>query len=373
MKFSIVLSTRPEIIKLSPFIKYLKVNKKNFYLINTKQHSLKNMSGIFFDFFKIREKIYNINPLKKSQYIFLSDSIKLISKILLANKPDFLVVQGDTNTCLAGCLSASLLNRNLNKNEKIKIIHIESGLRSFDNNMPEEINRKIVDKLSDILFVPTKFDLNNLKRENCIKSKIVKVVGNTITDVLKECVPICNDSSILKNLKIKKKNFFLVTLHRPESVDNYKNLFKLSKILLNLSNQYDLPIVFPIHPRTKDKLKKFKIKLSDNIKIIEPLKYTDFIKLLKETKIVLTDSGGIQEEAAIIGTPCITLRTTTERQITIFKKVNFLASYDLKKVKKAVDFFLKKKISKISNFGNGNVSIKIYKELLKIYNKSKKN
>ena len=206
MKFSIVLSTRPEIIKLSPFIKYLKVNKKNFYLINTKQHSLKNMSGVFFDFFKIQEKIYNINPSKKSQYIFLSDSIKLISKILLDNKPDFLFVQGDTNTCLAGCFSASLLNRNLNENKKIKIIHIESGLRSFDNNMPEEINRKIVDKLSDILFVPTKFDLNNLKREDCIKSKTVKVVGNTITDVLKECVPICNDSNILKNLKVKKIN-----------------------------------------------------------------------------------------------------------------------------------------------------------------------
>ena len=109
------------------------------------------MSNVFFDFFKIKEKIYNINPSKKSQFIFLSESIKSISKILIANKPDFLVVQGDTNTCLAGCLSASLINRSLNKKDKIKIVHIESGLRSFDDNMPEEINRKIVDKLSDIL------------------------------------------------------------------------------------------------------------------------------------------------------------------------------------------------------------------------------
>lgn len=373
MKFSIVLSTRPEIIKLSPFIKYLKVNKKKFYLINTKQHILKNMSNVFFDFFKIKEKIYNINPSKKSQFIFLSESIKSISKILITNKPDFLVVQGDTNTCLAGCLSASLINRSLNKKDKIKIVHIESGLRSFDDNMPEEINRKIVDKLSDILFVPTKFDLNNLKKENHNKSKIIKVVGNTITDVLKQNLLICNKSNILRSLGLKKDKFFLATLHRPESVDNYKNLLKLSKILRTLSIQFNLPIVFPVHPRTKDKLKKFKIKISNNIKIIEPLRYTDFIKLLKETKIVLTDSGGIQEEAAIMGTPCITLRTTTERQITIMKKVNFLAEYDIKKVQKAANFFSNKKIKKISDFGDGNVSVKIYKNLIKIYNKCMKN
>ncbi len=164
MKFCIVLSTRPEIIKLSPLIRKLTKNKDEFYLINTNQHFLDKMSKVFFDFFKITGKIYNINPNKNSQVTFFSDSVKSIEKILKKNKPTFLVVQGDTNTGLAGCMAASLINRNLEDKNKIKIVHIEAGLRSFDNTMPEEINRKIMDQMSDILFPPTKFDFNNLKQ-----------------------------------------------------------------------------------------------------------------------------------------------------------------------------------------------------------------
>lgn len=363
MKFSIVLSTRPEIIKLSPFINCLKDKKEKFYLINTNQHSLKKMSKIFFDFFKIKEKVYNLKPSKKSQFLFLSESIKSISKILLSNKPDFLVVQGDTNTSLAGCLAASFINRNLKEEDKIKIVHIESGLRSFDDSMPEETNRKIIDKLSNILFVPTKFDYNNLKKENCIKHKKVDIVGNTISDVLKKHLPLTVKSKILEKFNLKKKNFFLVTLHRPESVDNFKNLKKLKKILEFLFRQYKLPIIFPIHPRTANMLKKFKIRLDNNIRIIPPLEYLDFLKLLRDTKIVFTDSGGLQEEASIIGTPCVTLRTTTERQITMIKKVNFLAGYEISKVRKATKFFFNKPISKLTDFGNGGVSNKIYVKL----------
>ena len=208
MKICIVLSTRPEIIKLSPVISILKRNRHNFYLINTNQHSIKNMSKIFFDFFKIKEKIYNLKPSKKSQYLFLSESINMISKILKANKPDYLIVQGDTNTSLAGCLAASFLNRGLTKKEKIKIAHIESGLRSFDDTMPEEINRKIIDRISNLLFIPTSFDYKNLKKEDCLKDKKTFLVGNTISDVIKKNLPLSKKSKILNKLKLKKKNFF---------------------------------------------------------------------------------------------------------------------------------------------------------------------
>ena len=155
-------------------------------------------------------------------------------------------------------------------------------------------------------------------------------------------------------------------MHRPESVDIKKNLIKLFNTFNNLTKEFNQPIIFPIHPRTKDKIKRLKLKIDKRIKIIEPLEYLSFLKLMKESKIILTDSGGIQEEAAIIGVPCITLRTTTERQITLHKKVNIMTGYNEIKIIKAVKQFNKKKIFKIKDFGTGQVTNKIYKELLKI-------
>ena len=366
MNICIVLSTRPEIIKLSPVIQKLKENKDKYYLINTNQHTLKKMSKVFFDFFKINGKLYNIKSVKTSQNSFFSNAIKEINKILEKNKPDFLIIQGDTNTSLAGCMAASLINRNLTNDKKIKIVHIEAGLRSFDNSMPEEINRKIIDQLSDILFIPTEFDFKNLKKENCVKGKKTFVIGNTISDVLKKYIPISQKSKIIEMLGLKKKNYFLITLHRPESVDVKKNLISLFNTFNILANKYNHPFVFPIHPRTKDKIKKLKLKIDKRIKIIEPLEYLSFLKLMKESKIILTDSGGIQEEAAIIGVPCITLRTSTERQITLLKKVNIMTGYNQRKIINAVKVFNSKTIFKIKDFGLGQVTNKIYKELSKL-------
>ena len=364
MKFCVVLSTRPEIIKLSPLIKKFKIQKNQFYLINTNQHTLNKMSKVFFNFFKISGKIYNIYPNKKSQASFFSESVRSIEKILKINKPNFLIVQGDTNTGLAGCLAASFINRNLEHKDKIKIVHIESGLRSFDDTMPEEINRKLIDQMSDILFPPTKFDFNNLQKDNCLKSKKIYIVGNTITDVLREYLPLANKSKILEKLKIKKKNYFLVTLHRPESVDIKKNLSSLLKTLKILNKKYDCPIIFPIHPRTKNNMKKLKLSFDKKIKIIEPLEYLEFLKLMKDSKLILSDSGGIQEEASILGVPCVTLRTSTERQITLLRKVNIMTGYNRNKILKAVKTFHNKNIKKIKDFGAGNVTNKIYKKLI---------
>jgi len=191
MKICIVLSTRPEIIKLASLIKILKDEKINFFLINTNQHYINIMSDVFFKFFKIPKPKYNIKASSSTYGGFFSKTIKSIEKVLYKEKPNYLIVQGDTNTALAGCFAASIFNRKyFNNDNKIKIVHIEAGLRSFDERMPEEINRKLIDQLSNILFAPTSFDLKNLKKERLeLKKKIIKV-GNTISYKIKENVPL---------------------------------------------------------------------------------------------------------------------------------------------------------------------------------------
>ncbi len=365
MKFCIVLSTRPEIIKLSSFIKILKNKKENFFLVNTNQHYIKIMSKVFFNFFNIPKPKYNIKSSNRSHTSFFSKNLKEIEKILIKEKPSHLVVQGDTNTALAGCLACSIYNRKHSIEKKIKIVHIEAGLRSFDETMPEEINRKIIDKLSDILFVPTRFDLKNLKNENLLKNKKVLKTGNTITDIVKSNLSLLKKNSIIKKFNLKKRNYFLATLHRPESVDNHINFKKIIFTFNKISSLYKKKIIFPLHPRTEKIFNKLKINVSKNIIITKPLEYTDFLYLMKNCRIIFTDSGGIQEESSILGVPCITTRTTTERQVSIESKINILTGYDQKKILKAVKKFYNIKIKKTNLFGNGRVAEKIYKFLKK--------
>ena len=279
------------------------------------------MSGVFFDFFGLPKPKYNVKANSQKYGNFFSKALNGIEKILLKEKPNKLIVQGDTNTELAGCLGASIFNRKIkSKDKKIKIIHIESGLRSFDNTMPEEINRKLIDQLSDILFVPTAFDINNLKKENLIRGKKIYKVGNTISDVIKKTKPILKKNDILFKKKLKKNNYFLLTLHRPESVDDSRKLKKLILIFEKLGQKFNKKIVFPIHPRTQKIIKKISMKRISHLKFTKPLNFIDFISLMYQSKIVLTDSGGIQEETSLLGIPCITVRTSTERQPSISKK-----------------------------------------------------
>ena len=363
MKVCIVLSTRPEIIKLSSLIQIFKKKKINFFIVNTNQHYNKLMSKVFFDFFGLPKPKYNVRANSHNYGNFFSKALNGIEKILLKEKPDKLIVQGDTNTALAGCLGASIFNRKIkSKYQKIKIIHIESGLRSFDNTMPEEINRKLIDQLSDILFVPTAFDINNLKKENLIRGKKIYKVGNTISDVIKKIKPILKKKS-------KENDYFLLTLHRPESVDNSRKLKKLILIFEKLGQKFNKKIFFPIHPRTQKAIKKIFIKKTKYLKFTKPLNFIDFISLMNQSKIVLTDSGGIQEETSLLGIPCITVRTSTERQPSIRKKTNILTGYDYKKIKNAINYFDNKKIKPSKIFGDGKVSNKIFKTLIKLSNK----
>ena len=359
MKICFVLGTRPEIIKLYPLIKLcINLNIKHF-IIHTGQHYSFMMDKKFFDDFNIKPKYF----LKRDKS-FLTRAIDKISAIYLKEKPDFIINQGDTNTVLASSLACNKLKYDSINKGKFKLVHVESGLRSFDKSMPEEINRIIADQLSDILLAPKAEARKNLLRENILKKKIY-VVGNTISDSI-----ILNKKkisfNILKKLKLKKNNFFLITLHRPDMVDNKKNLTNMINFFSKLSKTKNMKIIFPIHPRTQKKIKLFKIKNFSNLEIINPCNYFDFLSLQKNAKIIFTDSGGIQEEACILNTPCITLRKNTERPETLKIKSNVLVGYNLKKINLSLNKMLKSKIKWKNPYGN-NVSNKILQILKKQY------
>ena len=367
MKICIVLSTRPEIIKLAALIKILKKNKINFFLININQHYINIMSKVFFNYFKIPKPKYNLKASSPTYGSFFSKTIKEIENILHNEKPNYLIVQGDTNTAFAGCFAASIYNRKyFEDDKKIKIIHVEAGLRSFDERMPEEINRKLIDQLSNILFTPTRFDLENLKKERLTLNKKVFTVGNTISDIIKTNIPLIKKNNILKNFNLDKKKYFLITLHRPETVDNPIKFHKLIIDFEKIGRKFKTIFLFPVHPRTKKIIKNLNLKKLSFIKFTEPLEFVDFLTVMKNSRIIFTDSGGIQEESSLLGVPCITIRTTTERQLTLFNKTNILTGYSYNKILKAVIYFNKHNTKPSSIFGKGNVSSKIFKIIKKI-------
>jgi UDP-N-acetylglucosamine 2-epimerase (non-hydrolysing) len=366
MKICIVLSTRPEIIKLSSLITILKKKKTNFFLINTNQHYIDIMSKVFFNFFKVPKPKYNIKASGYKQGSFFSKTIGGIEKILYKEKPNFLIVQGDTNTALAGCFAASIYNRkHFEDKKKINIVHIEAGLRSFDEKMPEEINRKIIDQLSNFLFVPTKFDLENLKDEKLTFNKKIFTVGNTISDIINKYTLTTKKQSILNKFKVIKDKYFLITLHRHENVDNPMKFKRLILDLEKIGKKFNTNFLFPVHPRTEKIVKKLKIKKMRFIRFVKPLEFINFLTIMKNSKIIFTDSGGIQEEASLLGVPCITIRKSTERQLSLINKNNILTGYNYKKILKAVTYLNKKNIKPSKIFGDGMVANRIFNILRK--------
>ena len=362
MKICFVLGTRPEIIKLSPLISCCRKNNVKTCIIHTGQHKLFSMEKVFFQDFKIKP-----NYILNNNNNFIANTITDLCKIYFKELPDYIVNQGDTNTVLASSLAHNILkNSQLNNT---KLVHVEAGLRSFDKSMPEETNRIISDQISDFLFAPTIISKKNLYQENIIHKKIY-VVGNTISDAL-ELSKKKIDNTVLKKFNLKKKNYFLLTLHRPDLVDQKKNLIKIIKHFSKLSEQYNLDIVFPVHPRTFEKMKKFDLLKLSKLKLIDPCNYFDFLSLQKNAKIVLTDSGGIQEETTILKTPCITIRKNTERPETVKAGMNILTSYSLNRINNAIQKSLNKKILWKNIYGK-NVSNKIFKIIKKDYEKNKK-
>jgi len=353
MKIAIVLGTRPEIIKLSSIIRECKKHSLNYFILHTNQHYSARLDEIFFDDLELPPPRYNLNIGSGSHSEEVGKMMIGIEKILQKEKPSLILVQGDTNTVLAGALAASKLH--------IPVGHVEAGLRSFDRRMPEEINRVLADHISERLFAPTKQAKEQILKEGISKNKIL-VSGNTIVDAIFQNLNIAEKKKdILKKLRLNKQNYFLVTCHRPSNVDNKDNFFKLLREFGKLYRMFKIPLIFPIHPRSSKMLKKFRLNVPAGLNLIEPAGYLEFLQLEKNAKLILTDSGGIQEEACILKVPCITLRENTERLETIYAGANMLMGENL-----CED--CQKMIEKNRNwqnpFGNGDSGKKIVKYIL---------
>jgi len=347
---AIIMGTRPEIIKMSPIIKVCEEEGIPYQSIHTGQHYSYEMDKVFFQELELPEVDYNLNVGSGTHAEQTAKILTGIEKILIKEnygKNDVVLVEGDTNTVLAGALAASKLH--------VKVGHVEAGLRSYDREMPEEINRILTDHISDYLFAPTKNAKKNLLREGIEKDKIF-VTGNTIVDSIYQNLAIAKErigSKIFKKLNITEGDYFLLTLHRQENVDIEKRLKGIIDGLNLISKKYNLPIIFPIHPRTKKMIEKFNLKFDKNIKLISPIGYLEFLQLEANAKLILTDSGGVQEESCILKVSCVTLRDNTERPETIEVSGNILVGCDKNKIIKGVELMLNKKRDWKNPFGDG--------------------
>lgn len=298
-KIATILGTRPEIIKLSPVIPSLD-KKFDHILIHTGQHYSSRLSDIFFKDLNLRVPDYNVHVGSGSHGYQVGTMLIKIEEIIKKEKPDAVIVQGDTNTTLAGALVASKLN--------IKLIHIEAGCRCGNRKLPEEINRIVTDHCSDILVAIDDESYENLIKEGIDKKKIF-LTGNTSVEALLRNKKFADKCGTLEKLNLKKEKYAVVTVHRAENTKK-ENLTGIIKALNEISKLVD--IVFPIHPRSKKAIYDTNIKIYRKVKLIEPMGYLDFIKLLSNSRFVMTDSGGVQEEAVELNVPCLVLRNETE-------------------------------------------------------------
>ena len=352
MKIASIVGARPNFIKCAPLSMELRKGF-NEVLIHTGQHYDYEMNKVFFDELNIPEPDYHLGVGSGSHGEQTGVMLKRTEEVLINEAPDVVLVFGDTNTTLAGALAASKLH--------IKVGHVEAGLRSFDKKMPEEINRVLTDHCSDLLFCPTKTAVENLKREGI--SNGVHLTGDVMVDALKENIEIAEKKArILDELSLKPKKYYLATLHRAETTDNFERLKNIVDAFCEIEN-----LILPCHPRTEKYLKQFNLwdKLTKKIKVMKPVGYLDMLMLEKKAKKILTDSGGVQKEAYIFKMPCITLRENTEWVETVEDGWNVLtgASKD-KIVEMANDFEPKGKQRDV--FGDGKASEKIV-EVIKEY------
>ncbi|MCX8081994.1 MAG: UDP-N-acetylglucosamine 2-epimerase (non-hydrolyzing) [bacterium] len=349
---AIVVGTRPEIIKLAPVIKYCRQIRFPFYLIHTGQHYSENMDAVFFKQMKLPKPDFYLGVGSGTHGQQTGRIMVKIEKILLQKRPFAIMVQGDTNTVLATSLVASKLY--------IRISHVEAGLRSYDKSMPEEINRVVSDHLSYYLFPPTERAKKNLYKEGINNN--VFVTGNTIVEALSENLKYAEkiEASILKNYRLEKNKYILLTLHRQENVDNKNRLKEVLSGINAVKKITGMQILFPAHPRTVKMIKQFGfVKDIETTKIIEPVGYFEFLALEKNARIILTDSGGIQEESCILKIPCVTLRENTERPETLDVGSNILAGWKKENIISSSEKMLNKKDGWENPFGDGTASIKI--------------
>ncbi len=350
---TIIEGTRPEIIKLSPIVRELSRKNIDFRVIHTGQHYDYNMDKIFFQELELPEPDFYLD-VRSGSHGYQTGRLLIEIEKMLINKinPSIVIVQGDTNTTLAGALSAAKLH--------VPVAHVEAGLRSFDKKMPEEINRILTDHLSDFLFAPTSTAVNNLLNEG-IKERIIFETGNTIVDAIYQHIKIAKEK--YNEEEIPATEYILLTLHRQENVDSKNVLKNILRGIELVYNETDLDIIFPIHPRTKKRINEFNLKIPKGVQVIEPVGYLEFLYMEANARLIMTDSGGVQEESCVLRVPCVTIRRNTERPETIEVGSNILAGTDPEKILESALLMLKRKSDWENPYGDGTSSKKIIKIL----------
>lgn len=318
LKVICICGARPNFMKIAPLMDaFSRSPKIDALLVHTGQHYDERMSELFFRDLGIPEPDINLEVGSASHAMQTAEIMKRFEPVVLEQKPDWVIVVGDVNSTIACALVASKLG--------VKVAHVEAGLRSFDRGMPEEVNRVLTDSISDLLLVSEPSGLENLKKEGVADEK-VRFVGNVMIDTLLKNRERAKSSKVLDELGVSSRKYAVITLHRPSNVDDVKNLAGILDAFDQIAK--DMSLILPMHPRTRKNIAalglKDRVEALTALKTPEPLGYLDFLKLMSEAALVLTDSGGIQEETTILRVPCLTLRENTERPVTISEGTNRL-------------------------------------------------
>ena len=358
MRIMLVIGARPQIIKSAPIIhEASKDSEIKFQIVHTGQHYDFEMSKIFFGELGLPNPTVNLGVGSGSHAWQTGKMMIGLEKTIKKLKPDLVLVPGDTNSTLAGALAAVKLH--------VPVAHVEAGARSYDMRMPEEVNRRLTDHCSRMLFAATENCVNNLLKEGIPKDQI-RFTGDTMYDALLRHMPKSLKSRVLERLCLKASEYAVLTVHRPENVDDHETLSNILEAIVQLR---ELTIVFPVHPRTMERLRATgllkRLKETEHVRLVDPVGYHDMLQLVKHAKMVFTDSGGLQKEAFWLHAPCITLREKTEWVETIRLRANTLVGNRTDKiVRKAKEYLtsekLKNKLMNLPNpFGDGNASKKI--------------
>jgi UDP-N-acetylglucosamine 2-epimerase (non-hydrolysing) len=335
---------------MSPVIRACEKQHVDYFILHTGQHYSYNMDRIFFEQLGLPEAKHNLDVGSGAHGEQTGKILMGVEQVLQNEQPDVVLVEGDTNTVLAGALAATKLH--------IKVGHVEAGLRSYDRQMPEEINRVLTDHCSDYLFAPTETARQLLLGEG-IADDTIFVTGNTIVDAVYQNLGLANrQRSVLTDLELEPKGYFLVTAHRQENVDVKERFDGILTGLERIAAEFNMPVIYPIHPRARKMLRYFEFKPA-GLALIEAVDYLSFLQLESQAKVVLTDSGGVQEETCILHVPCVTLRDNTERPETLAVGSNVLAGTDPEKLVECTGSMLEKPNEWANPFGDGTAGERI--------------
>ena len=372
MRVAVLVGTRPEIIKMAPVCKVLESKGIDYFVLHTGQHYDYNMDRVFFQEFGIREPLLNLRVGSGTHGETTGKIIMGVEKALVEHRPSVVLVNGDTNTTMAGALAAVKLH--------VLVGHVEAGLRNYDRRMPEEYNRMVTDHVSDYLFATSKLTERNLVEEGFARrlrylyfqdfeGPRIYLTGNTIVDAIRDIMKRVDPSEALARLKLERRRYFYITVHREENVDHRERLASILKGLALVSEEYGMPMVFPIHPRTRARIDAFGLARGldgiRNLVLIEPGGYKDHLALVSNALLVLTDSGGAQEETATLQVPGVVLREVTDRPEGLEVGATMLSSLSPGKILQTTAEMLERPRRWENPYGDGRAAKKITEVLEK--------